>query len=186
MAAKDLVFDTEARAALKRGVDKLAEAVKHSHLVEDALPSMRDWISDMSLVVVFLARVWKRTRKGGEARSWLIKAAGQAKNRSRVSYWTLARLHPDDKKLRREATERLVQRLMDGEAYVRVAAARARTGSSRADHLALHRHQSPPSGRERTLRLRPPSSRSAAPRPPIRPAGISRRSSASAPARRNP
>src|SRR5690554_6828326 len=28
MAAKDLVFDTEARAALKKGVDKLAEAVK--------------------------------------------------------------------------------------------------------------------------------------------------------------
>jgi chaperonin GroEL len=28
MAAKDLVFNTEARTALKRGVDKLAEAVK--------------------------------------------------------------------------------------------------------------------------------------------------------------
>src|SRR5687768_4277069 len=28
MAAKDLVFNTEARAALKKGVDKLAEAVK--------------------------------------------------------------------------------------------------------------------------------------------------------------
>src|ERR671914_3036108 len=28
MAAKDLVFNTEARAALKKGIDKLAEAVK--------------------------------------------------------------------------------------------------------------------------------------------------------------
>ena len=28
MASKDLYFDTEARAALKRGVDKLADAVK--------------------------------------------------------------------------------------------------------------------------------------------------------------
>ena len=28
MAAKDLVFDTDARAALKKGVDKLADAVK--------------------------------------------------------------------------------------------------------------------------------------------------------------
>lgn len=43
---------------------------------------------------------------------------------STLSYWTLARIHPDDKKLRIEATERLAKQLMDKEPFIRAAAAR--------------------------------------------------------------
>ena len=44
---------------------------------------------------------------------------------SSFSLWALARVHPEDKQLRREATEQLIARLKDPEAFVRVAAARA-------------------------------------------------------------
>ena len=43
---------------------------------------------------------------------------------STTSLWALARVHPEDKDLRREATERLIERLKDQDAFVRVAAAR--------------------------------------------------------------
>ncbi len=42
-----------------------------------------------------------------------------------VSLWALARVHPDDKELRREATEQLIARLKEKDPFVRVAAARA-------------------------------------------------------------
>jgi len=42
-----------------------------------------------------------------------------------VSLWALARVHPDDKELRREATEKLIDRLKEKDQFVRVAAARA-------------------------------------------------------------
>jgi HEAT repeat protein len=42
-----------------------------------------------------------------------------------VSLWALARVHSDDKELRREATERLVESLTDKDPFVRVAAARS-------------------------------------------------------------
>ena len=44
---------------------------------------------------------------------------------STVSLWALARVHPEDKELRREAGERLVERLKDQDAFVRVEAAQA-------------------------------------------------------------
>jgi HEAT repeat protein len=44
---------------------------------------------------------------------------------STVSLWALARVHPEDKDLRRQATEQLVARLTDQDPFVRVAAARA-------------------------------------------------------------
>ena len=44
---------------------------------------------------------------------------------STTSLWALARVHPEDKELRREATEQLIERLKDKDAFVRVAAARA-------------------------------------------------------------
>jgi HEAT repeat protein len=43
---------------------------------------------------------------------------------STVSLWALALTHPEDKKLRATATEQLVDRLKDEDAFVRVAAAR--------------------------------------------------------------
>ena len=43
---------------------------------------------------------------------------------STTSLWALARVHPEDKALRREATERLLERLKDEDAFVRLAAAR--------------------------------------------------------------
>jgi len=42
-----------------------------------------------------------------------------------VSLWALARVHPEDKDLRREATEQLIAGLKDQDPFVRVAAARA-------------------------------------------------------------
>ncbi|MGA2254251.1 MAG: HEAT repeat domain-containing protein [Thermoguttaceae bacterium] len=44
---------------------------------------------------------------------------------STTSLWALARVHPEDKELRREATEVLVARLKEQDPFVRVAAARA-------------------------------------------------------------
>ena len=44
---------------------------------------------------------------------------------STTSLWALARVHPEDKELRRETTEKLVARLKDKDPFVRVAAARA-------------------------------------------------------------
>ncbi len=44
---------------------------------------------------------------------------------STTSLWALARVHPEDKSLRREATEQLIERLKDQDPFVRVAAARA-------------------------------------------------------------
>ena len=44
---------------------------------------------------------------------------------STASLWALARVYPEDKELRRETTEKLVERLKAKDAFVRVAAARA-------------------------------------------------------------
>jgi HEAT repeat protein len=44
---------------------------------------------------------------------------------STVSLWALARVHPEDKELHRQATQQLVDRLKDQDPFVRVAAARA-------------------------------------------------------------
>ncbi|MEI8376113.1 MAG: HEAT repeat domain-containing protein [Planctomycetota bacterium] len=44
---------------------------------------------------------------------------------STTSLWALARVHPEDKELRRDTTEKLVASLKDKNAFVRVAAARA-------------------------------------------------------------
>jgi HEAT repeat protein len=64
-------------------------------------------------------------------------AASGDKFLSTISYWTLARVHPDDKELRRKATERLVERIMDKDAFVRVAAARALVALPPAPDVAL-------------------------------------------------
>ena len=44
---------------------------------------------------------------------------------STTSLWALARVHPEDKELRRETTEKLIARLKDKNPFVRAAAARA-------------------------------------------------------------
>lgn len=43
---------------------------------------------------------------------------------SATSLWALARVHPEDKELRRDVTEQLIARLKDADPFVRVAAAR--------------------------------------------------------------
>jgi HEAT repeat protein len=52
-------------------------------------------------------------------------AASDDKFLSTISLWTLARVHPEDKELRRQATEQIFERLQDQDPFVRVAAARA-------------------------------------------------------------
>jgi HEAT repeat protein len=52
-------------------------------------------------------------------------AAGDDKFLSTVSLWTLARLHPQDKELGRQAAEQIVGRLADKDEFVRLGAARA-------------------------------------------------------------
>jgi HEAT repeat protein len=56
-----------------------------------------------------------------------VRAAAKGDDRllATVSLWALARVHPEDKDLRREATEQLITRLKEKEPFVRVAAARA-------------------------------------------------------------
>ena len=67
----------------------------------------------------------------------LANAKGSDKFLSTASYWTLARVHPENKDLRREATERLVERIMDKDAHVRVAAARALASLPPAPEITL-------------------------------------------------
>jgi HEAT repeat protein len=52
-------------------------------------------------------------------------AASNDKFLSTISFWTLARIHPEDKQLGRQAAEQIVSRLADKDEFVRVGAARA-------------------------------------------------------------
>lgn len=56
-----------------------------------------------------------------------LRAAAQGDDKlfASVSLWALARVHPDDKTLRKEVTESLVAQLKDTNPYVRAAAARS-------------------------------------------------------------
>src|SRR4029078_2212983 len=56
---------------------------------------------------------------------------------STISLWTLARVHPEDKALAREAAEQLVGRLSDQDAFVRAGAARALSALKPAPELLL-------------------------------------------------
>ncbi len=56
---------------------------------------------------------------------------------SAASLWALARVHPNDKQVRREATERLIERLKDQDPFVRVAAARALAALPPAPEITL-------------------------------------------------
>jgi HEAT repeat protein len=56
---------------------------------------------------------------------------------STVSLWALARVHPEDKELRRQATEQLVDRLKEKDPFVRVAAARALAALPPAPEITL-------------------------------------------------
>lgn len=64
-------------------------------------------------------------------------ATSQDKFLSTVSYWTLARLNPGDKELHRKAAEQLVQRVLDKDPYVRVAAARAMAALPPAPEITM-------------------------------------------------
>ncbi len=54
-----------------------------------------------------------------------------------VSLWTLARVHPDDKQLRRKVTEQLVEQLKDRDPFVRAGAARALAALPPAPEITL-------------------------------------------------
>ena len=57
----------------------------------------------------------------------IIRANAKSEDKllSTTSLWALARVHPEDKELRREATEQLISRLKEKDPFVRTAAARA-------------------------------------------------------------
>jgi HEAT repeat protein len=54
-----------------------------------------------------------------------------------VSLWALARVHPEDKDLRRQVTEQLIERLKDPDGFVRVEAARALATLPSAPEITL-------------------------------------------------
>jgi HEAT repeat protein len=64
-------------------------------------------------------------------------AASDDKFLSTISLWTLTRVHPEDKGLRRQATEQIVERLKDHDPFVRVAAARALAALPPAPEITL-------------------------------------------------
>ena len=68
-----------------------------------------------------------------------IRAGAKSDNQnlSTASLWALARVHPDDKELRRQATEQIVERLKDQDPYVRVVAARALAALPPAPEITL-------------------------------------------------
>ena len=59
------------------------------------------------------------------------------KNLSTASLWALARVHPEDKDFRRQATEQFVERLKDQDPFVRVVAARALAALPPAPEITL-------------------------------------------------
>ncbi len=69
----------------------------------------------------------------------VVRANAKSKDKflSTTSLWTLARIHPEDKQIRREATERLVEGLKDGDAFVRVTSARALAALPPAPEITL-------------------------------------------------
>jgi HEAT repeat protein len=68
-----------------------------------------------------------------------IRANAKSKDKflSTVSLWALARIHPDDKDLRRQATKQIVERLKDSDPFVRVASARALAALPPAPEITL-------------------------------------------------
>ncbi len=64
-------------------------------------------------------------------------AKSEDKFLSTISLWALARVHPEDKELRRQATVQLVERLKDKDPFVRVAAARALAALPLAPEITL-------------------------------------------------
>jgi HEAT repeat protein len=64
-------------------------------------------------------------------------AKSDDKSLSTVSLWVLARVHPEDKELRRQATEQIIDRLKDQDPYVRVVAARALAALPPAPEITL-------------------------------------------------
>jgi HEAT repeat protein len=64
-------------------------------------------------------------------------AKSEDKTLASVSLWALARVHPDDKEIRREATEKIVENLKDKDPFVRVAAARALAALPPAPEITL-------------------------------------------------
>jgi HEAT repeat protein len=74
--------------------------------------------------------------KNAEAKIY-ANAKSDDKFLSTVSLWALARVHPEDKELRRQATEQLVDRLKEQDPFVRVAAARALTALPPAPEITL-------------------------------------------------
>ena len=67
----------------------------------------------------------------------LANTRSDDKSISTISYWCLARVHPDDVQLRREATEKIVERLKDPDPMVRLVAARALAALPPAPQITL-------------------------------------------------
>jgi HEAT repeat protein len=64
-------------------------------------------------------------------------AKSDDKTLATVSLWALTRVHPEDKELRREATEKIVENLKDKDPFVRVSAARALAALPPAPEITL-------------------------------------------------
>jgi HEAT repeat protein len=64
-------------------------------------------------------------------------AKSDDKNLATISLWALAKAHPDDQALRREATEQIVASLKDQDPFVRVSAARALAALPPAPEITL-------------------------------------------------
>ena len=79
---------------------------------------------DARIAATFVLGELDQIPKDAEA---TIRANTKSDNKmlSSTSLWALARVHPEDKELRRETTETLVERLKDKDAFVRASAARA-------------------------------------------------------------
>ena len=85
-------------------------------------------------------------------------ANGDEKLLSTVSLWTLARMHPEDKSLGRQAAEKLVTRLNDKDPFVRASAARALSALNlgrRSCCRSLKKRWLAPTRRRRTWPCRP-------------------------------
>lgn len=73
--------------ALKQG--RLAEAQEHASAIESDLPPIKEWVTDLSLVAVFLSSVWIKRGSRQMAIAMLQELAAHSRTRYRVCYWTV-------------------------------------------------------------------------------------------------
>jgi HEAT repeat protein len=140
--------------AAKDAVPALTKAIKHpradvrreavlalgaiGEAAKPAVPQIAETLDDehVRIAATFVLGQLDKIPADVEAKI-RANAKSDDKNLATVSLWALAKVHPDDQALRREATEQIVASLKDQDPFVRVSAARALAALPPAPEITL-------------------------------------------------